>query len=199
MAPDSLWYFAFGANMNSKIFRVRRGMHPTSVEPAQLHGYKLVFDHPGLPVVEPAFANVEEDANSTIHGVLYHMTRNEMALLNKMEGGGAYKNLELEVIGAKSGPQTAHVFWSPNTGITHLNPSRRYMQVLIEGAREQGLPDTWIAHLVLTPTSRHYPVLSPGMKFVMPLLNQLFKRGLATPFLGWKEKQHQKARVYNAK
>lgn len=198
MAPDSLWYFAFGSNMSSKLFRGQRNMHPTSEESAVLHGYKLVFDHPGLPIFEPAFANVQMDQQSTVCGVLYHMTRIEMEKLCKLEGGGAYQNLELEVIGAKSGPQTAHVFWTPNTGITHLKPSRRYLDILICGAKEHHLPDEWVTHLQATPTSRYYPILSPSMKIVMPILGQLFKRGLATPFLAWKEKQHQKARLYKA-
>jgi hypothetical protein len=198
MTSDSLWYFAFGANMNSKIFLERRGMHPLSSEPAELNGYRLVFDHPGIPLVEPSFANVEKREGSKIYGVLYHMTRNEMALLNKMEGGGAYQNLDLEVLGTQSGLKIAHVYWTENTGITHLKPSRRYINVLLEGAKEHNLPKEWIEFLENQPTSPYYPILSPAMKGVMPLLNRLFKLGLGTPFQGWRERQHKKEVRYNS-
>ena len=198
MTSDSLWYFAFGANMNSKIFIARRGMHPLSSEPAELKGYRLVFDHPGIPLLEPSFANVEKHDDSKIYGVLYHMTRDEMNLLNKMEGGGAYQNLDLEVVGKESGLKIAHVYWTENTGITHLKPSRRYINVLLEGAKEHNLPPELIQLLQNQPTSPHYPILSPGMKVIMPLLNRLFKLGLGTPFQGWRERQHTKAIKYNS-
>jgi len=169
-------------------------MRPTSSESAELSGYKLVFDHPGIPLLEPSFANVQQSHGNKVHGVLYHLTKSDMDLLKKLEGG-AYKNLELDVVGKISGHTTAHVFWTPNTGITHLRPSRRYMNILIQGAREHKLPAEWIHFLKEHPQSPYYPILSSGMKIVMPLLNKLFKLGMGTPFKKWKEKQHRKAQA----
>ena len=184
--------------MNSKIFLESRGMRPRSSEPAELNGYRLVFDHPGIPLIEPSFANVEKHDSSKIYGVLYHMTQNEISILNKMEGGGEYQNLNLEVLGTRSGLKTAHVFWSENTGIKHLRPSKRYMNILLEGAVEHSLPKEWLQFLENQPTSPHYPILSPAMKRIMPVLNKLFKIGLGIPFKRWKEKQHKKAMKHNS-
>lgn len=197
MSPDSLWYFAFGSNMSSKVFRGRRKMHPVSSESAELRGYELVFDHPGLPLLEPSFANIKPSKDNSVFGVLYNMTRREMNMLNTLEGGGAYQNLELEVIGENGARRVAHVFWTPNTGITHLFPSKRYISVLVTGAKEHNLPHEWIRFLQSHSTSPHYFLLSHAMKIMMPTLNILYRLGFKRPFENWREKQHKKAQVCN--
>jgi hypothetical protein len=170
-------------------------MHPTSGEPATLPDYELVFDHPGMPLVEPVFANVKPTKGKHVCGVLYHMTREEMSTLNKTEGGGAYQNLELKVEGTQSGRVVAHVFWSPNTGITHLKPSRRYIDVLVAGAKEHGLSHGWDRFLQNHVTSPHYFILPHLMRVVMPILFMLYKLGMKRPFRKWREKQHQKTKM----
>ena len=56
--PGSRVYFAYGSNVSTKTFNGTRGITPSAAYPAVLPGYELVFNVPGLPFVEPAFASV---------------------------------------------------------------------------------------------------------------------------------------------
>src|SRR5262249_54346125 len=38
--PDPIWYFAYGSNMNERLFRERRHMTPIETRPARLDGYR---------------------------------------------------------------------------------------------------------------------------------------------------------------
>ena len=57
---DTVLYFAYGSNMNVDTFQGMRAMKPTRSSAVVLRGYELVFNVPGLPYVEPAFASVRE-------------------------------------------------------------------------------------------------------------------------------------------
>ncbi len=40
---DPIWYFAYGSNMNERLFRERRHMTWREARAGRLHGYRLVF------------------------------------------------------------------------------------------------------------------------------------------------------------
>ena len=142
-----LWYFAFGANMDTAIFVDRRGMSPASMEPAELPGYRLVFDQAGIPLIEPAFANIQAAPDDVVHGVLYRLTHDELAQLDRMEGGGdAYDHHMVDVVGRDTGPATAHAYLATRTR-GGLAPSRRYRDILVRGAEQHGLPPAWVERL----------------------------------------------------
>ena len=41
--PDPIWYFAYGSNMNERLFRERRHMTWREARVGRLRGYRLVF------------------------------------------------------------------------------------------------------------------------------------------------------------
>lgn len=51
-------YLAYGSNLASATFRGRRGIRPLRAIPVHVPALELVFDLPGVPYIEPAFANV---------------------------------------------------------------------------------------------------------------------------------------------
>ena len=78
-----MWYFAFGSNINKKVFEGRRRIKPAESVPAVLPGWRLAFSQPGLPYAEPAFAAVErvEEGGASdgapapeVHGVAHRIT-----------------------------------------------------------------------------------------------------------------------------
>ena len=165
------WYFGYGSNMNSRVFQGRRNMKPTKIERAVLKNYRLVFNQPGIPWLEPSFANVEQAHGEYIEGVLYEITGNEMRLLDISEGNGAYDIVTSNVEGEVSGSVVAHTFATKNVALG-LHPSLRYMNLLIEGAQEHGLSPEWVQMLKEAPfssgaVSRH---LSP----LIMLVNRTF-------------------------
>ena len=52
-------YFAYGSNMNPKVFTDRRKVQPTASKPAVLEGHVLSFRLPGIPFVEPGMGTIE--------------------------------------------------------------------------------------------------------------------------------------------
>jgi hypothetical protein len=149
-------YFAFGANMRSVVLR-RRGIVVLSREPARLRGHRLVFDLAGIPLVEPAFASIVPDSERDVYGVLYRLAPDQLDRVNRYEGSG-YMIIEVEVEGERSGAQRANTYQTKRP-VSGLRPSRRYLRVLCEGARENDLPPPYIRELEAHP-SVHVPVLS---------------------------------------
>lgn len=41
--PDPIWYFAYGSNMNERLFRSRRHMTPLETRVGRLPGWRLAF------------------------------------------------------------------------------------------------------------------------------------------------------------
>jgi len=168
-------YFAFGANMNSAVLR-RRGIVTLSREPARLRGHRLVFDLAGIPWVEPAFASIVPDPEHDVYGVLYRLAPDQLDRVNSYEGPG-YSFIEVEVEGERSGIRRTSTYRAKRSS-SGLRPSRRYLRVLCEGARENGLPPSYIRGLDAHP-SVHVPVLSGIVEIGIGLFEtfvQLFGR-----------------------
>jgi hypothetical protein len=147
MTENSVFYFAYGSNMSSKVFvHGFRKIKPQSAERAILKGYRLAFSEPGIPFFEPAYANIEKDETAQCEGVLYRITPQEMDWLDISEGGRAYNIIHVPVTGVASGTVTAQTFTSK--AVAHgLLPSKRYVDILVDGAEEHGLSDIWITML----------------------------------------------------
>lgn len=176
--PDELdepfYYFAFGANMNTRVLHERRGVTPFSSEAAVLSGFRLVFDQPGIPFVEPAFASVLPSTASVVHGVLYRLDPQSFVKLDRVEGR-PYRLRSLEVHGAELGTVRAAVYQTRNPG-RERRPSARYLKLLCDGAREHGLPAEYVRTLEGQP-SVDVPGSAPlvraaikVMEFVAPLI-----------------------------
>ena len=55
---DTVLYLAYGSNLCAKTFRERRGIRPLAEVNVVVPELRLTFDLPGMPYVEPCFANV---------------------------------------------------------------------------------------------------------------------------------------------
>ena len=176
-SPDEMdgcsWHFTYGANMCSRILVGRRGLRPLSSEPARLDGYRLTFSLPGLPYVEPVFANIEEDRDGTVHGVLHRIRDEELAVLDRIEAG--YASVDVTVAGSVSGEVVARAYHSAHV-VRGLCPSRRYLALVCEGAREFGLPEDYVRELARQPTV-HSPLMTPVLARVVKLFESLRRRG----------------------
>lgn len=153
---DTLWYFAYGANMSRRVLD-RRGLSPLSSEPARLDGYRLRFSHRGVLPIEPAFANIEAHPGGAVHGALYRLRRDEMLRLDRVESAD-YAHVDVPVTGATAGAVLARAYLDPRP-VEGRVPSRRYLRVCCAGARELGLPEPYVSALAAHP-SLHVPVVS---------------------------------------
>jgi len=162
-------YFAFGANLSPATLN-RRGISPGRAQPARLEGHRLVFDQPGIPVFEPAFASVRP-ADDEVWGVLYELTAEDYATLRAFEGR-EYREAKVEVIAGAERIE-ARTFVTRGAH-PERRPSARYLQVMLEGARHHALPADWIARLSVQP--RFYlPVVHDAWRLVFSFIDHLHR------------------------
>lgn len=154
------WYLGYGSNMSDKSFLQRRGIRPLRSLNVHARGVQLAFNLPGVPYIEPRFANVimlSEEEKNTCHwdptspkpwgkglvGVAYYITLEDMAKIVMTEGGGAsYQVIQVdceEVGKGESGEKIkANTLCANNPDRLRMQlgqPSPRYMKLLCTGAR----------------------------------------------------------------
>ena len=146
MDDDARWYFAYGSNMQDATFIGRRKIEPLGARAARLPAYRLCFDIPVGPGAR-GVANLSVAADADVWGVLYLLTPSQHEHLDRTEGVplGLYRRIDVEVetCGERIMAQT---LISENRDPSR-RPSHRYRGILIEGAREHGLPEHWLATL----------------------------------------------------
>jgi len=146
----SIFYFAYGSNMQRATFSGRRDVHPITACPARVPGWRLVLDKPPLVPMKQSFANVVPAATAIVYGVLYELSEEDYAHVELTEAVpfGNYRRVDVDahpLVGGAA-PRRAHTLTSDRRD-PDLKPSARYLGLLIEGAVEHELPAEWIAHL----------------------------------------------------
>jgi hypothetical protein len=138
-------YFAYGSNLASRRMRERApGARPRG--PARLEGWRLTTDKPGRDGT--AKANIVRDPGSSVWGVLWEMEAEELARLDRHEGG--YARVEVVVAAAGATPVAAQTYAS-RLSAADAALARGYRALVLEGAREHGLPAEWVAFLEALP------------------------------------------------
>jgi hypothetical protein len=142
--------------MQRATFSGRRGIEPRSAGAARLAGWELVVDKPPLISMAQSFANLVEAPGAEVFGVLYELSAEDYAHVEFSEAVpiGNYRAVEVRV-GTLSEP-VRHV--RARTLVSErrapgMRPSTRYMQLMIEGAREHELPAEWVRFLCSVPSN----------------------------------------------
>jgi len=141
-----VWYFAYGSNMNERLFRERRHMEWLEARVGRLHGYRLAFTvsggmRPGLS----APANIVAAPGSVVHGVLYLLPLNKFARLDNSEGrqyGYLWTKAE-DSAGQRLPVVTYQVLHAAPEG----RPGLGYLNLIREAARQRGLPKDYVDFL----------------------------------------------------
>ena len=151
---STVWYFAYGSNMQSATFRGRRRIAPRSARGARIAGWRIAFDKPPLVPIGESFANVVADPRAETFGVLYEIDTADLEHIELTEGVkiGNYDRIAVtaEPLGATLAAIPAFALASPKSDATLL-PTARYMALLIEGALEHGLPSAYVEWLRTIP------------------------------------------------
>jgi gamma-glutamylcyclotransferase len=143
-----VWYFAYGANMHDRAFRVRRRMQPVEQRIGRIRGYRLRFNLEGRPRGRAAPANLCPDPEAEVWGVLYKLTRRQLLHLDSTEGvpGRGYRPQLFAAEDANGRPLSAIAYIARGKE-EDGKPSLRYLTLLREGARSKGLPGHWLQFL----------------------------------------------------
>jgi gamma-glutamylcyclotransferase len=143
-----IWYFAYGANMHDRAFRVRRRMRPVEQRVGRIRGYRLRFNLEGRPRGRAAPANLCPDPQAEVWGVLYKITRRQLLHLDSTEGvpGRGYRP-QLFAAEDSDGRPLSVIAYIAQGKDEDGKPSLRYLTLLREGARANGLPGHWLRFL----------------------------------------------------
>ncbi len=126
-------------------------MRPLATQIARLDDFALVFD---LPVGkgERAVANLRPRAGSDVWGVAYELTAPEFDRLDRTEGvpRGSYRRAPIS-LQLPEGETLAAFTYQSERGVAGRKPSRRYLGLLLTGARHHGLPAPYVERLRALP------------------------------------------------
>lgn len=140
-------YFAFGSNLSVAQMRVRcPGSEP--VGPALLRGRELGFAYRSRNFPPGGAADVVESGNGEVWGALYRLTGQDLAALDRFEfvGDGGYRRITVDVE-HEGDLRPALCYEVVDRLGFDLAPIPEYRRLMVDGAREHGLPHTWIESL----------------------------------------------------
>ena len=149
-------YFAYGSNMSRTQMHERCPAH-VCLGPAVLMDYALCFPR-SSPVRLCGVAGIIERPGAEVWGVVYRMTADDLAALDKREGYDPSKPPHIN----RYNRQTIRVLMKgeelccetyiarPEPG-EHV-PSPAYLAAIIAGAVENGLPTEYVAMLRVIPS-----------------------------------------------
>lgn len=160
----TLWYFAYGSNLDPDTFLGRRRMQPLDTRVALLENFELRFDLPVGPA-ERGVANVSPREGDEVWGVLYLLTHPETERLDRTEGVSrdAYRRLAVQAR-ANDGALISAFTYHSARGRAGRKPSSRYLGLLLAGARHHGLPAHYVERL------RAWPLAVDEREPQLPLL-----------------------------
>ena len=160
----TLWYFAYGSNLDPGTFLGRRRMQPLVTTIGMLRDFELRFDLPVGPG-ERGVANLAPRPGDHVWGALYQLTHADAERLDRTEGvgKGIYRRLAVEVQ-TSEGAEIAAFTYRSEISRPERKPSRRYLGLLIAGARELSLPAEYVERL------RSWPLAVDERERQLPLL-----------------------------
>jgi gamma-glutamylcyclotransferase len=171
-----MWYFAYGSNMQSDTLRGRRGVVFARAVAARVPGWRVVFDKPPLFPIGEAFANIVPDPGAVALGVAFLVGDDDLAHIERSEGVpiGNYRRVEVTVetlAPCDDDPRVA-VSLASDRRDPSLRPSTRYMELLVAGAIEHGLPAEYVESL------RAVPAVPPSAvaRALRPLVDVVMRR-----------------------
>jgi cation transport regulator ChaC len=146
----TIYYFAYGSNL--WIEQMVRRIGPVDRNDgwprrASLAGYRLLFNMQGED--GNVYANIEPAEESNVLGVVYRCTPEALRIMDQYESG--YERRQVSV-SSENGEQldvTTYVALTDHVTAVATAPTHEYLQRIIVGVTEQGLPDAYIREIML--------------------------------------------------
>lgn len=140
-------YFAYGSNMSSRRLRARtKSARPVGVY--TLPGFALRFHKVGKDGSGKCDAFRTGNSADRVVGVLYDLDAADEAPLDRIEGlGWGYRKEQVEVKGPGGDIESAFTYCAIRIDRS-LRPYSWYLEHVLAGAREAGLPEEYVAEIV---------------------------------------------------
>ena len=130
-------YFAYGSNLCAQQMALRCP-DATDPRPATLADHDWLINERGVATVEPF-------TGSCVHGVLWWVSDHDLATLDSAEGVPVRYRRDRLTVHTDLGPSPAWVYVDPR--VEPGPPRPGYLERIIDGARDHGLPHRWIDFL----------------------------------------------------
>jgi len=146
---SELYYFAYGSDMNRKQILLRCAK-PVEIGVAKLARSRMEF-YGHSKTWDGGEENVVSDPDQEVWGVLYKLTLSDWERLDgwqdvRLDGSGAYYHYPARVIDTEGTTHTVLFYKKSILGAVR-EPSREYLDFIIQGAAEHGLPTGYIEGL----------------------------------------------------
>lgn len=162
--------------MQSATLRGRRGIDFRRALAARAMGWRLVFDKPPLLPLKESYANIIPDPYAEVFGVLFEISDADAEHLDFTEGVliDNYRRVEIDAqpLAATDGATLRAFTLTSERRSPDLQPSTRYMSLLIAGAEEHGLPAAHVQFLRAVPAVPE----SPEAAQLQPLVEDVMRR-----------------------
>ncbi|KAK6180938.1 hypothetical protein SNE40_008900 [Patella caerulea] len=148
MGDENIWSFGYGSNMDVHAVETKKQVKILDHTAAILKGWRLAFNLSGIPFVEPAFANIiQSGLTDEVHGVAFCISKESVANMDKVEIGYDKAKITLEAYDGRTLHGFVYVNKPSASTSDEMNPSKRYIGVLIKGAQQAGLKPSYIDKL----------------------------------------------------
>jgi gamma-glutamylcyclotransferase (GGCT)/AIG2-like uncharacterized protein YtfP len=145
MGSDTFLYFAYGSNMSAARLRAAdRTPSAQLIGAAHVSGYRLVFDKVGRDGSAKADCERTDAPTDLVHGALFRIDHRDRPALDRAEGLGNGYDASGISVHTDSGAVSALTYLATRKDAT-LKPLTWYMHHVLQGARQCGLPDAYVA------------------------------------------------------
>ncbi|MEM7120588.1 MAG: gamma-glutamylcyclotransferase family protein [Pseudomonadota bacterium] len=146
LADDELLSFAYGSNMASRYLR-QECPSATAVMRAALPNYRIEFRRFSTNM-KGGISTIMEAPGDLVHGILYRIRRADFDALDALEnlGEGLYRRETFLVLGEDGGWHKGDLYRVARPA-GPFKVASAYLALMLEGAREHGLPDAYIESL----------------------------------------------------
>ncbi|MEO9144296.1 MAG: gamma-glutamylcyclotransferase family protein [Ginsengibacter sp.] len=158
-------YFGYGSNINLVSLRAK-GVNPVASERAILRGWRLLFNVQHWFRHEGGVGNIEPSPNPDdfVEGIVHTCNDVDLAPLDAVESYGlGYDRIMVEVETGKGLVRAATYVGLPGFLDETCLPTRRYLNIIINGAEDSNLSREYIERLRRHPIQldKDYPDFTP--------------------------------------
>jgi len=141
------YYFGYGSNMKQSFFK-KRCSSAEFIETAKLRNAKFVYDGISKTWDNKPAANVISSENDYVWGAVYKINESDLESLKHYEGfPDKYGKGRVRIMGEGGDNYNAWIFF--RIGQKSGEPSNKYRNKVLDGARECGISDDYIEKYIM--------------------------------------------------
>ena len=134
------YYFAFGANLDPKVFEGRRKITVLEKKPFELNDFQLTFSHPAHLWDGMGYASIKPAPGHTVYGFLYKISRLDGLRLDCYESCAFLNKYKRRIIESDGNRFYTYQTTQPEE---NLVPSKTYVNKILAGLSQEDSIPRW--------------------------------------------------------